>query len=211
MSPEPSAHRLPMFPLGSVTFPGQLLPLQVFEARYRELVRDCLLDDRRFGTVLIERGSEVGGGDLRCDIGTFVTIAEAEPVGEDRWRLNGVGTGRLRVVEWLADDPYPCAMVTAFVDAPADEESDRLLAAASAAVSAWCDRARSLGLGVVDPWPEIPAEPDRAVDLLTLLSPLGPMDRQRVLSGAGPTERLTALLDGMDGQIEVLDARFGPG
>jgi len=211
MSPEPSAHRLPMFPLGSVTFPGQLLPLQVFEDRYRELVRDCLLDDRRFGTVLIERGSEVGGGDLRCDVGTFVTIAEAEPVGEDRWRLIGVGTGRLRVVEWLADDPYPCAMVMTFVDAPADEDSDRLLAAASAAVSAWCDRARSLGLGVIDAWPEIPAEPDRAVDLLTLLSPLGPMDRQRVLSGAGPTERLTALLDGMDGQIEVLDARFGPG
>lgn len=211
MNPGSSTYRLPMFPLGSVTFPGQLLPLQVFEERYRELVRDCLLGDRRFGTVLIERGSEVGGGDLRSDIGTSVTIAEAEPIGEDRWRLIGVGTGRLRVVEWLPDDPYPCAMVTAFVDAPADDETDRLLAAASEAVSAWSDRARSLGLDVIDPWPEIPAEPDRAVDLLTLLSPLGAMDRQRVLAGAGPAERLTALLDGMDGQIEVLHARFGPG
>ena len=57
--------RLPMFPLSAVLFPHASMPLHVFEPRYRELMRDCLAGDARFGIVLIERGSEVGGGDER--------------------------------------------------------------------------------------------------------------------------------------------------
>ncbi|MET1002223.1 MAG: LON peptidase substrate-binding domain-containing protein, partial [Acidimicrobiia bacterium] len=51
-----------MFPLGSVLFPHALLPLHVFEPRYRVMMRHCLEGDKEFGVVLIERGSEVGGG-----------------------------------------------------------------------------------------------------------------------------------------------------
>ena len=62
--------RLPMLPLSAVLFPHTAMPLHVFEPRYRELMRDCLEGDRRFGVVLIERGSEVGGGDTRARLGT---------------------------------------------------------------------------------------------------------------------------------------------
>ncbi|MEN3314917.1 MAG: uncharacterized protein V7605_1151, partial [Acidimicrobiaceae bacterium] len=54
-----------MFPLGTVLFPGLALPLHVFEPRYQSLVQACLDGDGHFGIVLIERGSEVGGGDVR--------------------------------------------------------------------------------------------------------------------------------------------------
>ena len=54
-----------MFPLSAVLFPYATMPLHVFEPRYRALMHDCLAGDRRFGVVLIERGSEVGGGDQR--------------------------------------------------------------------------------------------------------------------------------------------------
>ena len=57
--------RLPMFPLGTVLFPYAVLPLHVFEPRYRALTEHCLAGDGCFGVVLIERGSEVGGGDTR--------------------------------------------------------------------------------------------------------------------------------------------------
>ena len=61
---------MPMFPLGSVLLPGVVLPLHVFEPRYQQLVRDCLeTDEHEFGVVLIDRGSEVGGGDSRTDVG----------------------------------------------------------------------------------------------------------------------------------------------
>ena len=71
------SHPLPMFPLGTVLFPSVFLPLHVFEPRYQELTRDCLAGDNEFGVVLIERGSEVGGGDARFDVGTVARIIEA--------------------------------------------------------------------------------------------------------------------------------------
>ncbi|HEX4162859.1 MAG TPA: LON peptidase substrate-binding domain-containing protein, partial [Acidimicrobiales bacterium] len=61
-----SGTRLPMFPLSAVLFPQATMPLHVFEPRYRQLMHDCLEGDPRFGVVLIERGSEVGGGDQRA-------------------------------------------------------------------------------------------------------------------------------------------------
>src|SRR4051812_43593478 len=87
---------LPMFPLNAVVFPGMALPLHVFEPRYRALTRHCLDTDRRFGSVLIERGSEVGGGDVRFDVGTCVRIVEADELPDGRWVLVAVGVERLR-------------------------------------------------------------------------------------------------------------------
>ncbi|HEY2427482.1 MAG TPA: LON peptidase substrate-binding domain-containing protein, partial [Acidimicrobiales bacterium] len=98
-----------MFPLGLVHFPGVPLPLQVFEPRYRQLTLDCLDGDRQFGVVLIERGSEVGGGDVRTAVGTMTTIVDAGFNERGLIRLDTVGTRRIRVVRWLEDDPYPRA------------------------------------------------------------------------------------------------------
>ena len=67
----------PMFPLGTVLFPHGVLPLRVFEPRYRAMVTHCLERDARFGVVLIERGSEVGGGDTRFHVGTVAQIVQA--------------------------------------------------------------------------------------------------------------------------------------
>ena len=78
-----------MFPLGCVLFPSVVLPLHVFEPRYRTLVQTCLDDDREFGVVLIERGSEVGGDDVRTDVGTVARIVEAEQLPDGRWVAGG--------------------------------------------------------------------------------------------------------------------------
>ena len=82
--------RLPMFPLGNVTLPGELVPLRVFEPRYRRLVLDCLAGDTAvFGIVLIERGSEVGGGDQRSSIATAAAIRTVAPLGRGQFNLVG--------------------------------------------------------------------------------------------------------------------------
>jgi Lon protease-like protein len=94
-----------MFPLGVVLFPGMALPLHIFEARYREMIQDCLRHGQEFGVVLIERGSEVGGGDQRSDVGTVAHITEAAQLPDGRWALLAVGTRRIRVQTWLPDDP----------------------------------------------------------------------------------------------------------
>ena len=101
-----------MFPLQSVLFPNAVLPLHVFEPRYRELTEACLQGDGRFGVVLIERGKEVGGGDSRFSVGTVARIVEAARTPDGRYLLATVGSERLRVRRWLADDPYPRARST---------------------------------------------------------------------------------------------------
>ena len=86
------------------------LPLHVFEPRYRVMMRHCLDGDREFGVVLIERGSEVGGGDVRFDVGTLARIVQATelPDGRLRGRVRRRARG-LRVERWLPDDPFPLA------------------------------------------------------------------------------------------------------
>ena len=64
-----AVREVPMFPLGTVLLPGGILPLHVFEDRYRELTEYCLGNQTSFGVVLIERGHEVGGGDVRASVG----------------------------------------------------------------------------------------------------------------------------------------------
>ena len=96
-----------MFPLGGVLFPGMPLRLRVFEPRYRAMVTECLAGTPEFGVVLIERGNEVGGGDVRTDVGTVARIAEAGRFDDGRWALATVGVRRVRVRHWLADQPYP--------------------------------------------------------------------------------------------------------
>lgn len=102
---------LPMFPLSTVLFPYSRVPLHVFEPRYRCMVDDCLAGDGLFGVVLIARGSEVGGGDERLDVGTVASIETAEPQADGRWHLIVAGLGLIRVRQWLDDEPYPRALV----------------------------------------------------------------------------------------------------
>src|ERR1700722_18532641 len=106
-----------MFPLGSVLFPFEMLPLHVFEERYRQMIASCLAGDQRFGVVLIARGSEVGGGDVRHDFGTIATIEVASPTPDGRYGVLARGGERLRVESWLPDAPYPRALVTIESDA----------------------------------------------------------------------------------------------
>ena len=74
--------------------PGAVLPLHVFEPRYRQLVIDCLADDTgdpEFGVALIERGWEVGGGDERSDVGTVARMVRVEALEGGRYAIVAVG------------------------------------------------------------------------------------------------------------------------
>ena len=106
---------IPMFPLSLVLFPEQILPLHIFEDRYRTMVEEIIDDDREFGVVLIERGSEVGGGDTRKSIGTLAEIIDSEKSNDGRWLLVTKGTKRIETSRWLEDSPYPRAEVS-FLD-----------------------------------------------------------------------------------------------
>jgi Lon protease-like protein len=199
-----------MFPLGSVLLPGMPLPLHVFEPRYKALVAHCLEGEPEFGVVLIERGSEVGGGDARTAVGTVARIVEVRRFDDGRWAIGAVGTRRIRVEQWLPDDPFPRAEVEDWPEAPGEIAPERL-----AAVVHRFRRVLALAseLGMTVPPATVELADDAAVAVLqmTVATPLGPADRYDLLAAPGPVERLALLDELVGGQAELLEAQVAMG
>jgi uncharacterized protein len=201
---------MPMFPLGSVLFPGGLLPLHVFEPRYRDMVRDCLRaeGEPEFGQTLITHGWETGGGDDRAMVGTVAQMLQVDALDENRYALIAVGTRRLRVNAWLPDDPYPMADVDDWPDDEPDAPGLALHVAAShARVCAALALAAQVGeASTVDT--EISDDPLLASYHLATIAPIGPADQLRLLSASGPAARLDALDDILDDVEAMLKFRL---
>jgi uncharacterized protein len=193
--------RLPMFHLSAVLFPHATMPLHVFEPRYRELLRDCLAGDARFGIVLIERGSEVGGGDERSSLGTRGVITQAAELPDGRWVLEIEGEALVAVEEWLPDDPYPVAVVHDATPGPSPGDAGPLVGAAGQRVR----RARAL---LAEQGGAPPLAPDLALDgggdvdraawQLCSVAPLSAYDAQRLLTAEDAPQRLRLLAELME-------------
>ncbi|MDQ4039186.1 MAG: LON peptidase substrate-binding domain-containing protein [Actinomycetota bacterium] len=108
---------IPLFPLGSPLFPGVVLPLHIFEERYRLLVQDLLTlpegTPRRFGVVAIKQGWEVGGGAFGnadpalYDVGCAAVVRAISGRDDGRFDLVTVGTDRFRILKLHRDlSPY---------------------------------------------------------------------------------------------------------
>jgi Lon protease-like protein len=187
------ARPLGMFPLSTVLFPRAGLPLHVFENRYRTMMADCLDGDREFGVVLITRGSEVGGGDQRVNVGTVARIAQVAEAGDGRMLVTAQGLRRVRVCRWLPDDPYPWAMVD---DLPVEPAGERDGSGGEAEVAV--RRLRSL-LSELGDVPAIPHDhhflgSDEDVGWqLCASAPLNLLDRQQLLACDGHQPRMRLL------------------
>jgi Lon protease-like protein len=101
MTTQPLLHSLPLFPLGTVLFPGGVLPLRIFEVRYLDMVGKCRKADAPFGVVSLTSGSEVrkAGADAEsfAAIGTLAVIREFESPQSGLLQIECVGTQRFRV------------------------------------------------------------------------------------------------------------------
>lgn len=187
-----------MFPLGTVLFPGARLPLHVFEERYQVMMAEVLSQEpRAFGVVLIERGSEVGGGDARSDVGTTAVVEHVERADDGRYGLVVRGTNRFTVTQWLVDDPYPQAMVDWVVDEPDTVASETAVAAVRRLEALFSE----LGARAQ------PAPADDSPWGLCARLPVNPLDRQRLLACDDVAARLalvTELAEALSGDAERL-------
>lgn len=200
---------LPMFPLGSVLFPSLVLPLHVFEERYRALMRDVVDGDGEFGVCLIERGSEVGGGDVRSGVGTVAAVQEAAELPDGRWAVVTVGVRRIRVVEWRPDDPYPQAVVEDLPDPPPSDAETGLLDAVTDSVHRALDKVATLGASTTSSTTDLSDDPVLASYQLSALAPLTTLDQQRLLRAPTVGLRLADLHELLPAAHEMLDLRLG--
>ncbi len=191
---------LGMFPLSTVLFPQAGLPLHVFEERYRTLMAECLDGDGEFGVVLIARGSEVGGGDQRVDIGTVARISRMSELEDGRMLVVAYGTGRVRVTSWLEDAPYPRAEVEELTLGHGTSDTE-----ATGTAELAVRRLRSL-LSELGDVPALPHDLDLSGPAevvgwrLCELAPLNLVDRQQLLAASRLDEQmglLTGLCDAM--------------
>jgi Lon protease-like protein len=97
---------MPLFPLRTVLFPGMLLPLHIFEERYKTMIRECLEKEAPFGVVLIKEGSEVGDSAEPHRIGTSAIIARTTKLTDERYNILSVGYQRFRVHSLSYELPY---------------------------------------------------------------------------------------------------------
>ncbi len=202
---------LPMFPLGGVALPGERLPLHVFEPRFRSLLEDCLdaPDGPVFGTVLIERGSEVGGGDARMSVGSRMRITGHRGIAPDRFLVECIAESRIAVARWLDDDPYPRAEIEDWPDEPGPPDVDL-----SALVSEIADLYGSIDAlaakqDAESPPPpsfdELPMDPGDRLYKLAAQVPMGQSDRQSILAAPGIVDRRDALREAVRGVQAIVD------
>ncbi len=94
---------VPIFPLGTVLFPGMRLPLRIFEPRYMDMAKACLKQDAAFGVCLIREGAEVGAPAVPEPVGCLAKIGEwdMEQLGILKVRAEGLDRFRIEATETM--------------------------------------------------------------------------------------------------------------
>jgi Lon protease-like protein len=203
-----------MFPLGTVLLPGQPLPLHVFEPRYLSLVQRCLGSSPEFGVVLIERGSEVGGHDTRCNTGTVARITDVAQLPDGRLMVLAMGVRRVRIAAWLPDDPHPWAEVTEWPDdeaCPTDVPPAPGVDAVTSQLRRVLALRSELGEPVPDATFDVVEGRAAASYQLCAIAPLGALDRQALLVAPTVDDRLRSLSALLADDAALLEMRLGAG
>ncbi len=197
-----------MFPLGSPLMPFSMVTLRIFEPRYLQMITECVEQSAPFGVVLIERGFEVGGGDQRSAIGTVAQLVDVADLPDGELAVVAVGVERIRVLDWLPDDPYPTALVERLGEeasptaAARVDQIDNQLRLVLALVS-------EAGIDVGPLEYELSAEPAVAAHQLCALAPVGPYDAQRLLGAPSVDERLELLSAILEEETDFLRSQLG--
>lgn len=117
---------LPLFPLSTVLFPGMRLPLNIFEERYRRMIRDLSEgpEPRQFGVIAIRKGRETGaenieGAESLHEVGCVAAIRRANEKADGRFEVQTVGTDRFRLLDLDRSLPYFRGVIERLPDDPA--------------------------------------------------------------------------------------------
>ena len=187
---------LPLFPLGTVLFPGLLLPLHIFEDRYRQRIRDLSdgPEPRRFGVIAIRHGRETGvdGIEALYEIGCTAILRQVKPLEDGRYDVVTVGTQRFRLASLDDSGPY----LRGQVDLLTEETGDEASAAQAVRVvrdgfRAYLNALAERGVTQISA-PELPEDPVTLSYLVAASMIIDLSDRQALLAEPDALHRLAA-------------------
>ena len=208
---------LPLFPLGAVLYPGMLLPLHIFEERYRQLVRDLLdgPEPRRFGVIAIRKGRETGidGVHSLYEIGCTATLRRVERQDDGRFNIVTVGTQRFRLRGLDETRPYLQGEVELLAEDVVDPVAAQpAVRAIQAAFRAYLDALTEWG-GATVRIEDLPDEPTLLSFIIAAAMVIDLPERQALLAESDTLRRLglqRALLSRETAMLRTTTSRPAP-
>lgn len=181
---------LPLFPLRVALFPGMMLPLHIFEPRYRAMIHHCLENQSPFGVVMIRAGKETGGGAEPYEIGTAARITKVEKQADGRMNIMAVGTRRFRIEKLDHTHAYLSAEVSHYP----------ILNGSTTQALVMANRIRpkimryvnllAKSTGAQLQIAQLPEDPTTLAMLIGIAIQVNPEEKQKILSLAGIPEML---------------------
>jgi Lon protease-like protein len=208
---------LPLFPLGAVLYPGMLLPLHIFEDRYRQLVQDLLErpEPRRFGVIAIRKGRETGidGVHSLYEIGCVATLRRVDEHDDGRFDVVTVGTQRFRLLTLDQTLPYLQGEVEVLAEDAVDQAAaSACVRAVQVAFRAYLDALTERG-GATVRIEELPSEPGLLSFVVAATMVIDLPERQGLLDESDTVRRLVterALLARETAMLRATTSRPAP-
>jgi len=187
---------MPLFPLGTVLFPGLVLPLHIFEERYRQLVRDLLdgQEPQEFGVIAIRKGRETGvdGVSALHEIGCTARLRQVTEQDDGRFELVTVGTQRFRLLGLDHSRPYLRGAIDPLTEETGDEATAALaVQAVQRTFREYLDALATRGAARINV-PDLPDEPVLLSYLVAASMIVDLSDRQVLLAEPDAAGRLAA-------------------
>ncbi|HJO81784.1 MAG: LON peptidase substrate-binding domain-containing protein [SAR202 cluster bacterium] len=202
--------RLPLFPLNQVLFPGSSIPLQIFESRYKRMLRDCLDDDSRFGVVLIKRGPEVGEPSEPYSIGTVARIVQVSEIDGGRYFISATGIRRFRIDDVTQQRPYMAAEVELLDEGVPDEPEQASRVDLDAVRETFSAYARVM-IGISGGWTRstrVPSDPAALSFHIAEKLDLDLLEKQSLLEALSADERLELEMDILHRDTHTMSRRL---
>jgi Lon protease-like protein len=201
-----STRIIPLFPLNIVLFPGMVLPLRIFEPRYRLMIRRCLDGDRQFGVAMIKEGEEVGGPAVTVATGTLAEISGFELMPDGQFMLVCVGLRRFKIHSRVPGEPYAQAEIEILEEGdPNDPVDEELLGKATRTLEEYLTALGNItNLSVT-----VPKEGLSAIDMSYLMSATLQVDnaeKQELLETPDVEARLRCVLTKLERENGELQA-----
>ncbi len=194
---------LPLFPLNVVLFPGMVLPLHIFEPRYRLMIKQCIEEEKPFGVVLVEPEC-VLGEERPHQVGTTARIVAAERLEDGRYNLLTEGCKRFRILEEHRSQPYLSALVEEFCDAPTEPEAAESLYRKASELFRRYIRVMLAVAGKEQLRLELPDEAEGLSYLIGYCLDLSDAEKQHLLELTSTVERLRLEIDILKREEHIL-------
>ena len=199
---------IPLFPLPNlVLFPHVLVPLHIFEERYKSMIKSCIDRDEVFGIVLLRSGADTESEDTIHRVGVTARIVQAERLENDRMNILAEGEGRFRIRRFTQHEPYWKGSVEFFED----DESHSAAESLYNQVSELYRKVAELGAKVSSSEEQQAVPAESPTDLSYMVSYVLDIDseaKQKLLEMTLTAERLRALIPYLNETITRLEQQL---